>query len=421
MRPFLRSAAVIGVVGTALMGCSVPSTPPVQSPSARGSLVIATELPLQGAAAAASRATNNLLRLYLDDLGNRVGGRPVKLVEYDSTPIAPAAQPLRCTDAGTGIGTQPDTVAVIGTTVWSCTQAILPPLNEAAEGPLLMVSNADTIPGLTEPWDYGEPDKFYPTGVRSFARVVANDQVQGAAMAAYVSQELGLLKCYVLNDGETYGQGVARAFVDGAASSGIEILGNDSWDPDRYGYRDLFDSIKAKDPDCLVVAGELKNHGAQLMRDKVSVLGDNDTVPVITPQLFGGSAAFAQLPDAAGAYVTTPMMSLAQLSAAGEAPSRLMAEYATKYGEPLPDSSPLYAVAALQVVLSAMKDSDGTRRGINQQVFSGDGITVPAEISAIGGEFTVNSVTGDVNLDTISVLQVQNKQQVLLKVLPDDS
>ncbi len=92
---------------------------------------------------------------------------------------------------------------------------------------------------------------------------------------------------------------------------------------------------------------------------------------------------------------------------------------ARTYGEDLPDAYPLYAVAALQVVLAAVEGSDGTRRGINQEVFSGQGITVPAGVSAIGQQFTVSPVTGDVDLKNISVYRILAGHHVLLTELPE--
>ena len=49
---------------------------------------------------------------------------------------------------------------------------------------MLMVSHANTNPGLTKPWDPGEPEKYYPTGKRNYARVVTTDDYQGTAAAA---------------------------------------------------------------------------------------------------------------------------------------------------------------------------------------------------------------------------------------------
>ncbi len=48
---------------------------------------------------------------------------------------------------------------------------------------MLMVSHANTNPGLTKAWDPGEPDKYYPTGVRNYGRVIATDDFQGEADA----------------------------------------------------------------------------------------------------------------------------------------------------------------------------------------------------------------------------------------------
>ena len=52
-------------------------------------------------------------------------------------------------------------------------------------GPVLMVSPANTNVGLTKKWDPGEPQKYYPTGVRNYARVVATDDIQGPADAMW--------------------------------------------------------------------------------------------------------------------------------------------------------------------------------------------------------------------------------------------
>ena len=40
-------------------------------------------------------------------------------------------------------------------------------------------------PGLTKKWDPGEPKKYYPTGIRNYARVVATDDIQGPADALW--------------------------------------------------------------------------------------------------------------------------------------------------------------------------------------------------------------------------------------------
>ena len=60
----------------------------------------------------------------------------------------------------------------------------LPITNEAG---ILQVSPSNTYVGLTraEGADKGEPDKYYPSGKRTFGRVVPADHIQAAAQVAY--------------------------------------------------------------------------------------------------------------------------------------------------------------------------------------------------------------------------------------------
>ena len=84
-----------------------------------------------------------------------------------------------------------------------------------------MVSPANTYTGLTAAGPgtaAGEPNKYYPTGKRNYARVVAQDQYQGAA-DAILAQRVGAKNVYVLNDKEAYGLGVASNFRHAATEA----------------------------------------------------------------------------------------------------------------------------------------------------------------------------------------------------------
>ena len=283
---------------------------------------------------------------------------------------------------------------------------------------MLMVSHANTNPGLTKTWDPGEPEKYYPSGKRSYARVVTTDDYQGAAIAAFASEELGLKKCYVVNDNQTYGQGVARSFVDSAEAAGIEVLGNDPWDSKQTSYTALFEKAKSKNPDCIIMSGIYDLNGGQVMKDKVAVLGDNEKVKVIAPDGFVGYPDFDALPEAEGTYLTFAGLSLDQLAEAGGTAKSLLDAYQAKYGEPPSTGYALYAVAAMQVILAALEKSDGTRKGVTDQVFCGAGITIPAATSVVGKDLTIDPATGDVNVKDISVLQLQGGKEVFVKAVP---
>ena len=65
----------------------------------------------------------------------------------------------------------------------------------------------------------GEPRRYYPSGVRNFARVVAADDVQGAA--AVVMAAAGRQRLFVLDDGEPYGAGLAQTVRGSGGQLGV--------------------------------------------------------------------------------------------------------------------------------------------------------------------------------------------------------
>jgi branched-chain amino acid transport system substrate-binding protein len=236
-----------------------------------------------------------------------------------------------------------------------------------------MVSHANTNPGLTKAWEPGEPDKYYPTGKRNYARVITTDDYQGSAAAQFAAQDLKLKRCFVLNDNQTYGQGVAKAFADEAAKQGITILGNEAWDAKQPNYTALFTRIKASNPDCVYLGGIFDNNGGQLVKDKVSVLGDNNKVKMLAPDGFTGYPDFQKLPQAQGTYLSFAGLSSEQLLEAGGPGAKLLNDYKAKYGAYPATDYALYGVAAIQVILKAIAQSDGTRKSITDQIFSGSG------------------------------------------------
>ena len=68
----------------------------------------------------------------------------------------------------------------------------------------------------------------------------------------------------------------------------------------------------------------------------------------------------------------------------------------------------------MQVILSAISQSDGTRKGVNDVVFT-KGITIPASESVLGKEIVIDPKTGDVNAKDITVEIVKNNAETFLK------
>ena len=88
------------------------------------------------------------------------------------------------------------------------------------------MSPASTAVGLTSDApgaSPGEPQKYYPTKVRTYARLVPDDNVQ-AAVQVKLQQSLGCSTTYVVDDGEVDGLDMAMSFSDAARRAGLQVV-----------------------------------------------------------------------------------------------------------------------------------------------------------------------------------------------------
>ena len=408
-RSVLSVSVAVAVAATGVVACKSSTS----SSSGGQTLTIATDLPLQGSNKDANDSTNKMMQLYLDQQGDKAGKYKIKLKFYDnSIPSTGSWDPATCTSNAHAHVAATDEIAVMGTYNSGCAKLEVPILNAS---PMLMVSDANTNPGLTKTWDPGEPDKYYPSGKRNYARVVTTDDYQGSAAADFAQQTLQVKKCYIVNDNSTYGQGVARAFQAQATKDGITVLGNDAWDSKATNYTALMTKIKSMNPDCLYIGGTYDNNGGQLVKDKFNILGDNTAVKMLGPDGFTGYPDLDKQPQSQGMYLTFAGLASEQLAKQAGAGAALLAAYKAKYGTEPTGSYPLYGAAALQVILAAIAQSDGTRQGVINAVFSGAGISIPASQCVLGKAIHIDPASGDVDARDISVLLMKNNQETFLQ------
>jgi branched-chain amino acid transport system substrate-binding protein len=381
--------------------------------SSSSDLFIASDLPLQGGSADQSKSTNNAIKLLLKQAGNKAGEFSVGFREYDNSTAAKGSwDEAQCAKNAQAHVAAKDEVAVMGTYNSGCAKIIVPVLNQDPDGPMVMVSNANTNPGLTKAWDAGEPEKYYPTGARNYYRVVTTDDNQGNAAAEF-AQSIGVKRVYVLNDRQTYGIGVARSFTSAAKALGLTVLSDGDagvgWDDKAPNYEALFTKIKATKPDMVYVGGIFDLNGGQLVKDKVKYLGDNTKVKFMMPDGFTGYPDFLALPEAAGAYLSFTGLSIDQFPKGGAA-EKFQADYLAEYGEAPTSSFSVYGAAAAQVLLAAIAKSDGTRKGVFEAM---KGIVVPASESVVGTELRFDE-NGDIVSRDITILNVTDGKETFV-------
>jgi branched-chain amino acid transport system substrate-binding protein len=292
-------------------------------------------------------------------------------------------------------------MAVVGTFNSGCAKIEVPILNRANPGPVLMVSPANTNPGLTKKWEAGEPNKYYPKGTRNYARVVATDDVQGPADALYAKFR-NWKKVFVLNDKQTYGFGVASAYRSAAAKIGVKVVGFQGWDAKQSSYEALANQIKKSGAQAVFLGGIACNNGAKLMQDIKRV---NPRIVLTMPDGFSD-------PNANGAVANG-----AYISVAGQPPSALTgfgATFVKSFGKSIgatPNPYAAYGAQAMLVALQAVAAKGGDRAGITRTVLSGLRIN-----NGVLGNFTINK-SGDTDALAITVYRQSGKNLNPVKTL----
>ena len=183
----------------------------------------------------------------------------------DATAAAGKWDPTQEANNANKAAADADVMVYIGTFNSGAAQVSIPILNAAG---LVMISPANTYPGLTKPdkGAPGEPAKFYPNGKRNYTRVVPADDLQGAAAANW-AKDLGVKSVYILHDTETYGKGIADVFRASAKTNGFEEKGYEGIDKKAQDYKALATKIKAANPDLVYFGGITQNNGGLVLKD----------------------------------------------------------------------------------------------------------------------------------------------------------
>jgi branched-chain amino acid transport system substrate-binding protein len=367
-------------------------------------LVVGTDLPLQGASADASKSTNEVVALVLEQAGGKAGDYAIEIKEYDNSTAAKGGwDDSACAKNAQDHVANANEVAIMGTYNSGCAKIIIPVANE---GGLLMVSHANTYAGLTIEWDAGEPALYYPSGARNYARVIAHDGFQGTAAAQYMYNELGKRTLALLDDTQAYGIGLADAVEAEFTRLGGTVL-RSGWDIKAGSINtSTFEKVKGQGADIVYYAGIFDNNGVQLVKDKTAVLGDNTVFPSMAPDGFSGYPVLREMPEAEGLWMTFAGKSLDGIKKGGGAPAAFIEAYVAKYGYEPNSSYAVYGGVAMQVIMKAIAASDGTRAGVLAAMFSGEQICLTAEESVSGMGFCINQETGDVDTVTMTLQQM---------------
>ena len=362
----------------------------------------------------------NAFNLRLKQSGySACGGRYAITYEAwdDASPARGGWDPDFEMDNANKAAADPTIIAYLGTFNSGAARLSIPILNEA--GPLVMISPANTYPGLTKPIEGApdEPDKFYPTGVRNYTRVTTADDVQGEVAARFVIDQLNASTVFILDDGDPYGVTVANAFENTAQEIGLTVVGRQSINPAQSSYKTLMSTIAKSNggnpPDAIFAGMVVNNNAAQVLKDKVAVLGDNSGVKFIGPdgiqtQFFIDEAGNNV---AEGVYASVAGLPLDQLPEKGQ---QFIQDYEAEYGTLYSPYAP-YGYEVMNVLLQAIENICATggdpanRETVRAAVFA------IRDFSGVLGTWSFNE-NGDTTLTDMTIYQVKRGAYTYLGV-----
>jgi branched-chain amino acid transport system substrate-binding protein len=369
-------------------------------------LTIYSSLPLQGDSRPQSQSVINGEKLALQQAGGKVGKYTITYKSLDdSTAAAGKWEPGQTSSDARKAAQDKSTIIYLGEFNSGATSISLPILNQAG---IMQISPSNTDIGLTRPGaEPGTPDKYYPTGKRTFGRVVPADHIQGAAQVTYQKDE-GCTKTYILNDKEVYGKGLADQVAKVAKTQGLTIAGNDGIDTKAANFRTLAQKVKSSGANCMFFGGITQNKGVQVFSD---VHAANPSMKLFGPDGVAETPFTTKLSPSVQkmVYVTNPTLDPKLYPPAAQ---EFFKTYKQKYGK-APEPYAIYGYEAMKVALLAIQNA-GDKGNDRQAVI--DAFFKIKDRNSVLGKYSIDK-NGDTTLTDYGADRVQKGQLVFDKVI----
>jgi branched-chain amino acid transport system substrate-binding protein len=357
----LHTFAIAGCVGALSLGLAAcggndnkSSGGSTSGGSSGGTVNVYSSLPLQGASKDQTNAMVKGIELALEQAKNKAGNFTVKYTSLDdSTAQAGNWDPGQTAQNARKAAQDSKAVYYIGEFNSGASAISIPILNQAG---VPQNSPANTYVGLTtnEPGsEKGEPQKYYPTGKRTYVRIVPRDTVQSAALLTLTKQD-GCQKIAIANDKETYGAGLARLMQIQSKTIGVNIISNEGIDKAASNYRSFAQKIKAAGADCFIFSGVTANGAVQINKDVAAALPQAKLYgPDGTCESGFTNPSKKGIPKALGSRFQCSVATLNLSSYPGG--KEFLAAYTGKYGGETPDPDAIYGYEAMKLGLDTIK------------------------------------------------------------------
>ena len=380
---------------------------------------IATDLPVSGKDESSGKPAENGAHLALDqaNANHTIPGYTLVFDPKDDVGLSGIHDPAVGQQNVTSLIGDGLVAGIVGPFNSNVARAEMPITNQA---PIAQISPANTNTCLTQ----DTPDTgctgandliktVRPTGKVNYFRIATTDNHQGGEGANYLYNTLHYKKAYVIDDAETYGIGIANAFIKQFQSDGGTVLGHQSQPSSTTSYLSLLTQVAAQHPDVIYFAG-LDSTGGILVRQQMEQIAALKNTPYA-----GGdglqTSTFASTIGLTGGpvYATVATANADILPSAAS----FITQYKQTYGASAYGAYSAAGFDCMNIMIQAIKTAlaNGAHTPQNSSDAAGAKTFRQAVINAIQG-ISYSGVTGqqsfDQNGDTtdkvISVYQLAN-------------
>jgi branched-chain amino acid transport system substrate-binding protein len=379
--------AILAACGSGTTGGGSSTAPTVTGST---TIKVATELPTSGKDATSGKPAENGAHLAVDqaNANHTIPGYTLLFVPKDDVGPSGIHDPTVGAANVTALASDAEVAGIVGPFNSSVAKAEMPISNQA---PVAQISPANTNPCLTKDTAAsgcnGKNDllpTLRPTNKVNYFRIATTDDHQGPAGADYLYKTLSYKKVYVIDDAETYGIGIANAFIGEWNTLGGTVLGRSSEPGSTTSYVSLLTQIATKSPDVLYFGG-LNSTGGDLIRQQMLQVSGLQTTP-----LAGGDgivtsdfASTVALGKGGPAYGTVATVDVAKAPGAAS----FIQQYDTAYGASNFGAYSAAAYDSMNILIQAIKTAlaNGAHTPQNSSDTAGGATFRTAVIAAIQG------------------------------------
>lgn len=300
-----------------------------------------------------------------------------------------------------------DVIAIFGPSVSLAAKQILPITNAAG---ILVFSPTNSWPGLTKPgYKIDEPIRFYPTGIRTYARLSPTDELE-VSSASKLASSIGFKKIILVDDA-TLDYGLSILFEKNSSAAGLDstriVLTKDN-------INEVVEEILNNNPGVIYYNGLNGDYFENLVKELT--LKKYKGKYMCSDSLLDGTGVLNNISkELEGTYVTSVSIPLDKLN--NQEADRFMNTYKSKYGTN-PGIYGGLAYETMHILLNSIEKSDRTRMDVIKKVLSTSNFPSmfgSISIDANGDNVNVMSTKNIIHNGKVEFIGVMNQTGILLK------